>query len=139
MLNRIYFPLTGLFFISSKIYILRFDPLCGEFNDKLFKESYQFVNEVKSKELVELKKQLRTEEDHERREEVLDVNQELMIILFPLPPGEVPDSKNGEPAQSRSSEPSKTNSGRGREFRKEREIEVRGETILHVQSQEEGG
>merc|ERR1712013_141225 len=48
----------------------RFDPLCGEFNDKLFKESYQFVNEVKSKELVELKKQLRTEEDHERREEV---------------------------------------------------------------------
>merc|ERR1719474_2637323 len=48
----------------------RFDPLCGEFNDKLFKESYQFVNEVKSKELVELKKQLRTEEDRERREEV---------------------------------------------------------------------
>merc|ERR1719402_1250396 len=48
----------------------RFDPLCGEFNDKLFKESYQFVNEVKSKELVELKKQLRTEEDPDRREEV---------------------------------------------------------------------
>merc|ERR1711936_1124659 len=48
----------------------RFDPLCGEFNDKLFKESYQFVNEVKSKELVELKKQLKTEEDNERREEV---------------------------------------------------------------------
>merc|ERR1712013_83171 len=47
----------------------RFDPLCGEFNDKLFKESYQFVNEVKSKELVELKKQLRTEEDHESRAE----------------------------------------------------------------------
>ena len=116
MLSRIYFPLTGLFFISSKIYILRFDPLCGEFNDKLFKESYQFVNEVKSKELVELKKQLRTEEDRERREEVLEVNQELMIILFPLPSGEVPDSKNGEPAQSRSSEPSETSPGRGREF-----------------------
>jgi len=48
----------------------RFDPLCGEFNDKLFKESYQFVNEVKSRELVELKKQLKTEEDKERREEV---------------------------------------------------------------------
>ena len=50
--------------------LLRFDPLCGEFNDKLFKESYQFVNEVKSRELVELKKQLKTEEDKERREEV---------------------------------------------------------------------
>ena len=31
-----------------------------------------------------MKKQLRTEEDHERREEVLDVNQELMIILYPF-------------------------------------------------------
>ena len=50
--------------------LLRFDPLCGEFNDKLFKESYQFVNEVKSRELVELKKQLKAEEDKERREEV---------------------------------------------------------------------
>jgi len=48
----------------------RFDPLCGEFNDKLFKESYQFVNEVKARELTELKKQLKTEEDKERREEV---------------------------------------------------------------------
>ena len=104
------------YFLLTQKSTIRFDPLCGEFNDKLFKESYQFVNEVKSKELVELKKQLRTEEDHERREEVLDVNQELMIILFPLPPGEVPDSKNGEPAQSRGSEPSETSPGRGREF-----------------------
>merc|ERR1712192_303760 len=40
----------------------RFDPLCGEFNDKLFKESYQFVNEVKARELTELKKQLKREE-----------------------------------------------------------------------------
>ena len=111
-LLSIYWP---IFLLTPKSTI-RFDPLCGEFNDKLFKESYQFVNEVKSKELVELKKQLRTEEDHERREEVLDVNQELTIILFPLPPGEVPDSKNGEPAQSRSSEPSETSSGRGRKF-----------------------
>ena len=79
-LLSIYWP---IFLLTPKSTI-RFDPLCGEFNDKLFKESYQFVNEVKSKELVELKKQLRTEEDHERREEVLDVNQELMIILFPL-------------------------------------------------------
>ena len=115
MLNRSTFHLLAYFLLTSK-FTIRFDPLCGEFNDKLFKESYQFVNEVKSKELVELKKQLRTEEDHERREEVLNVNQELMMILFPLPSGEVPDSKNGEPAQSRGSEPSETSPGRGREF-----------------------
>merc|ERR1719394_2207491 len=48
----------------------RFDPLCGEFNDKLFKESYQFVNEIKSKELGELKKQIRTEEDPEKRKNI---------------------------------------------------------------------
>lgn len=48
----------------------RFDPLCGEFDDKLFKESYQFVNEIKSKELVELKKQIRAEEDPERRKTI---------------------------------------------------------------------
>jgi len=48
----------------------RFDPLCGEFDDKLFKESYQFVNEIKSKELTELKKQIRAEEDPERRKTI---------------------------------------------------------------------
>jgi len=48
----------------------RFDPLCGEFNDKLFKESYTFVNEVKARELVALKKELKVEEDGERREKV---------------------------------------------------------------------
>ena len=64
-------------FIVHIIILLRFDPLCGEFNDKLFKESYQFVNEVKSRELVELKKQLKTEEDKERREEV-DINENEM-------------------------------------------------------------
>lgn len=48
----------------------RFDPLCGEFDDKIFKESYQFVNEIKSKELGELKKQIRTEEDPEKRKNI---------------------------------------------------------------------
>ena len=61
--------------------LLRFDPLCGEFNDKLFKESYQFVNEVKSRELVELKKQLKTEEDKERREEVDKIETQRLHIL----------------------------------------------------------
>ena len=61
--------------------LLRFDPLCGEFNDKLFKESYQFVNEVKSRELIELKKQLKTEEDKERREEVDKIETQRLHIL----------------------------------------------------------
>ena len=89
----------------------RFDPLCGEFNDKLFKESYQFVNEVKSKELVKLKKQLKTEEDNERREEVILILQcSVTISSYSHLPGEVPDPKNGESAESRSSEPGEKSS-----------------------------
>lgn len=48
----------------------RFDPLCGEFDDKLFKESYQFVNELKSKELGLLKKQLKAEEDPQKKDTI---------------------------------------------------------------------
>ena len=66
----LFFSISRSLFFQFFLSLLRFDPLCGEFNDKLFKESYQFVNEVKSRELVELKKQLKTEEDKERREEV---------------------------------------------------------------------
>ena len=48
----------------------RFDPLCGEFNDKLFKENYKFVNEYKAKDLLFLKKQIQEEEDPERRKAI---------------------------------------------------------------------
>ena len=34
----------------------RFDPLCGEFDEKIFKESYKFINDIKMKELETLKK-----------------------------------------------------------------------------------
>jgi len=44
----------------------RFDPNCGEFDDKLFKENYKFVNEYKSSDLKFLKKQLLEEEDPEQ-------------------------------------------------------------------------
>ena len=44
----------------------RFDPNCGEFDDKLFKENYKFVNEYKSSDLKFLKKQLQEEEDPEQ-------------------------------------------------------------------------
>ena len=79
----------------------------------MFKESYQFVNEVKARELTELKKQLKTEEDKERREEVdiihenrktfqIDIN---LVFQFSSLKGEVPDPENGEPAESRGPEP----------------------------------
>jgi len=48
----------------------RFDPLCGEFDEKLFKDNYKFVNEIKSQDLTFLKKQLREEEDPERRKSI---------------------------------------------------------------------
>jgi len=48
----------------------RFDPLCGEFDEKLFKDNYKFVNEIKSQDLTFLKKQIREEEDPERRKSI---------------------------------------------------------------------
>jgi len=48
----------------------RFDPLCGEFDEKLFKDNYKFVNEIKSQDLAFLKKQIREEEDPERRKSI---------------------------------------------------------------------
>merc|ERR1719150_292176 len=45
----------------------RFDPNCGDFVDKLFKENYNFVNEYKAGDLKFLKKQLQEEDDSERR------------------------------------------------------------------------
>ncbi|XP_014205890.1 ribosomal RNA processing protein 36 homolog [Copidosoma floridanum] len=41
----------------------RFDSLCGEFNEKAFKNSYQFLHEYRKNDLEQLKKQLETEED----------------------------------------------------------------------------
>ena len=48
----------------------RFDPLCGTFDDKVFKTSYKFVDEIKEKELKELKTQLKSEEDPEKIEQI---------------------------------------------------------------------
>jgi len=48
----------------------RFDPLCGEFDEKIFKNSYKFVNDIKSQELEKLKKEHKAEEDPERKEQI---------------------------------------------------------------------
>merc|ERR550519_2989174 len=48
----------------------RFDPLCGEFDEKIFRDSYKFVSDIKNDELNKLKKQLAEEEDPERKEKI---------------------------------------------------------------------
>ena len=37
----------------------RFDSLCGEFDAKVFKDSYKFGQDIKSRELKDLKEQLK--------------------------------------------------------------------------------
>jgi len=41
----------------------RFDSLCGEFDAKVFKDSYKFVDDIKARELKELKARLKDDED----------------------------------------------------------------------------
>merc|ERR1719357_2351526 len=41
----------------------RFDSLCGEFDAKVFKDSYKFVQDIKSRELKDLKEQLKNDDD----------------------------------------------------------------------------
>ena len=48
----------------------RFDSLCGEFNDELFKKSYKFVDDIRAKERVQLKEELKVETDQERIEQI---------------------------------------------------------------------
>ena len=48
----------------------RFDPTCGEYNEKLFKDNYDFVNKYKVSDLKFLKKQLQEEEDPERKNQI---------------------------------------------------------------------
>ena len=60
----------------------RFDPLCGEFDEKIFKTSFKFVDEIKQKELVELKKELKTEEDPERISQINYLIQRMVLFEF---------------------------------------------------------
>ena len=50
----------------------RFDALCGEYDEKIFKTSYKFVDGIKDKELIELKKQLKDEQSNEQDEEKIE-------------------------------------------------------------------
>lgn len=54
----------------------RFDSKCGEFDRERFKEDYSFVNEIRDKEISELKKQLR-----ELRSNQVEEKKKIKLVL----------------------------------------------------------
>lgn len=48
----------------------RFDSNCGEYDAKKFKENFSFVSEIKERELVELKEQLKTSTDPKEQKKI---------------------------------------------------------------------
>ncbi|XP_040576103.1 ribosomal RNA processing protein 36 homolog [Lepeophtheirus salmonis] len=48
----------------------RFDSACGEFNEKIFKDAYTFVDKIKDKEQKHLKERLETETDQEELQKI---------------------------------------------------------------------
>lgn len=54
----------------------RFDSKCGEFDREQFKANYSFVNEIREKEIFELKKQLR-----EMRSDQAEEKQKIKLVL----------------------------------------------------------
>ena len=57
----------------------RFDSLCGEFDDKIFRDSYKFVDDIKTKEKEQLKKELKETEDPERVAQIKYLIQRMVI------------------------------------------------------------
>lgn len=53
----------------------RFDPLCGNFNQDLFKKSFNFINGYKKTELTMLQKAMYEEKNKEEREQLKDLYQ----------------------------------------------------------------
>lgn len=48
----------------------RFDPLCGNYDEKIFKSNYKFVNEVRKNERDRLKKELAETEDEKQKKKL---------------------------------------------------------------------
>ncbi|CAB3361801.1 Hypothetical predicted protein [Cloeon dipterum] len=48
----------------------RFDSLCGQFDEKVFKKAYGFVNHIKENEKLQLKEELKHETNQKRKEEI---------------------------------------------------------------------
>ncbi|XP_023305335.2 ribosomal RNA processing protein 36 homolog [Lucilia cuprina] len=56
----------------------RFDERAGEYDVKKFKENYQFVSEIREKEVHHLKRQLKRIEDNEEKEDIKKTMQRLI-------------------------------------------------------------
>lgn len=48
----------------------RFDPKCGEFDSKKFKDNFAFVDEIKQRELVELRDRLKSSDDYKEQKKL---------------------------------------------------------------------
>ena len=48
----------------------RFDEECGKFNEKIFKQTYKFIDEIKNKEMEKLKRELKKTKDKNRQKEI---------------------------------------------------------------------
>lgn len=58
----------------------RFDPLCGTFNEEIFKKSYKFVNKLKLDERKTLKDELKNTDDPKRQTKIKYLLQRLVNI-----------------------------------------------------------
>ncbi|KRT83095.1 hypothetical protein AMK59_3638, partial [Oryctes borbonicus] len=55
----------------------RFDPLCGTFNEKMFKENYKFLFDMKRKEHKQLERELENSDDLEEKKKIKFLMQRL--------------------------------------------------------------
>ncbi|RZB40181.1 DUF947 domain containing protein [Asbolus verrucosus] len=55
----------------------RFDPLCGQFDRKVFKNNYKFVNDLRKKEKTQLEKELKETTDSDKKKKIKYVVQRL--------------------------------------------------------------
>lgn len=93
---------------ESKIVDPRFNPDCGEFDSKTFKKRYEFVNELRGKELDELKTKLKETTDENERENIKYVMLRLKNKLHEENKRIDKEKKNVEELQTRKTE-QKTN------------------------------
>lgn len=56
----------------------RFDPLCGTFNEEIFKKSYKFVNKIKLDEREALKNELKDTDDPKKQKKIKYLLQRLV-------------------------------------------------------------
>ena len=56
----------------------RFDPLCGSYEAKSFKENYKFIHKMREEEYEQLKKEYEGAEDEKRRGKIRKVMQRLV-------------------------------------------------------------